>query len=519
MRANSVVLGSVAAENRKLLVVGLCIGLILLVALTVSAAPMAAAATPSFPDVPATDRYFAAISDLASRGIVGGLANGNFGPGDPVTRQQFAKMIVLTGGYSVSEADVCSFTDVQKGGFTDPLFPDNYIAVCAAKGITAGKTPTTFDPSGKLTRYQAVSMVVRAANNLKPGLLVDPPAGFTGTWSGNAVHSSNAAIAENGGLLAGLDLAALDPYGTMSRGEVAQVLHHLLMKLNDSQAAGLFWTWYAGVPNTVTTDVSAAAAGFNGKLYLFAKGMDNKKLSVCQFDGATWSAFTVIPTSGTTDAAPAATVFAGKLYVFAKGVGDKKLYVSTFDGTTWSGFTLIPASVTTDVAPAATVLNGKLYLFAKGVDDKQLYMSTFDGTAWGGFTLVPSGVTTDAAPAAAVFNGRLYLFATRVEDTKLYVSGFDGTNWSGFSLVPVSSTTDTGPAAAVFNGKLYLFGKGIGDKQIYVSAFDGTTWSAFSRVANGSTDVAPGVGVLNDQLYLFTKGIGDKKLYFSAGTP
>jgi len=84
---------------------------------------------------------------LASRNIIEGYANGDFGPGAPVTRQQFAKMIVLTCGYPVSENDVCYFTDVVKGDATS-LYPDNFVAVCAAKGITTGKTATTFDHFG-----------------------------------------------------------------------------------------------------------------------------------------------------------------------------------------------------------------------------------------------------------------------------------------------------------------------------------------------------------------------------------
>ena len=47
-----------------------------------------------------------------------------------------------------------------------------------------GKTPTTFDPYANITRYQVITMVVRAADNLKPGLLSSPPSGFTPTAPG-----------------------------------------------------------------------------------------------------------------------------------------------------------------------------------------------------------------------------------------------------------------------------------------------------------------------------------------------
>ena len=74
--------------------VSLCVGAVVLVALVVLVASLALASSPSFPDVPASNPYHTAITDLASRGVIGGYANGDFGPSDPVSRQQFAKMIV-----------------------------------------------------------------------------------------------------------------------------------------------------------------------------------------------------------------------------------------------------------------------------------------------------------------------------------------------------------------------------------------------------------------------------------------
>jgi len=204
------------------------VGVLVMVALVASLATLVSA-DPVFPDVPSAHPYHVAITDLASRGIIGGYENGDFGPDAPVTRQQFAKMIVLTCGYPVSESDVCHFTDVARGG-AGTLFPDNYIAVCAARGVTAGITPATFGPSGRITRLQVATMVVRAADDLQPGLLAAPPGDWTsdGRWANDSTHGTNAARAEHNGLLAGLDLSALDPGGSMTRGEVAQVLHNLL---------------------------------------------------------------------------------------------------------------------------------------------------------------------------------------------------------------------------------------------------------------------------------------------------
>ena len=207
----------------------LAIGVILFGFLAVSAASFAAAAAAGFPDVPGASPYYAAVGELASKGIVGGYSSGDFGPDDPVTRQQFAKMLVLAGGYPVSEGDVCRFTDVAVSG-PDSFYPDNYVAVCAAKGIVLGKDSTTFAPTGDVTRHQAVSMAVRLAGHVHSNLLAEPPAGWSGTraWTGDPVHGANAALAEYNGLLRGIDLDTGDPTGRMSRGEVAQLLANVL---------------------------------------------------------------------------------------------------------------------------------------------------------------------------------------------------------------------------------------------------------------------------------------------------
>jgi hypothetical protein len=93
----------------------------------------AAANYPGFPDVPAMHPYFGAITDLASRGVINGYSSGNFGPGDPVARQQFAKMIVRAIGYPVSATDLCPSGDVPPGTDpAEPMYPDHYITVAAA---------------------------------------------------------------------------------------------------------------------------------------------------------------------------------------------------------------------------------------------------------------------------------------------------------------------------------------------------------------------------------------------------
>ena len=172
--------------------------------------------------------YETAIDDLAGRGVIAGFDDGTFRPNTPVTRQQFAKMIVKTLGYAVTGSEVCPFTDVAVQSGSDPLYPSKYVAVCALRGITTGKTATAFDPSSTITHQQLITMVARAAALEEPPASYIPP--FAATQFSLADHYANARKAAYAGLLAGLHgIGPSYPFGGAStRGECAQVLYNLL---------------------------------------------------------------------------------------------------------------------------------------------------------------------------------------------------------------------------------------------------------------------------------------------------
>ena len=186
----------------------------------------------TFSDV-AGSPYEDAIYYLAGEGIVGGYPDGTFRPNNPVTRQQFAKTIVLTIGYPVSSADICPFVDVTKsvpGSYvdpTDPNYPDHYVAVCAARGITQGKTADTFAPYDQITRQQLITMITRAAG------LSTPLPGYMPIFSREQFsleeHYLNACKAHYHGLLNGLPGvgASYNFLASASRGECAQLLYNL----------------------------------------------------------------------------------------------------------------------------------------------------------------------------------------------------------------------------------------------------------------------------------------------------
>jgi hypothetical protein len=211
---------------------------VLLTMLLVCAGPAFA-----FKDVSPSDDYAEAIDELSQLGIISGFPDDTFRPQDLVTRQQFAKMMVLTLGLPVSENDVCPFSDVEQSG-SGSLYPDNYVAVCAGNNITKGKTANTFDPYNNITRAQVMTMVVRAAP--LAGVTLNQPTSAYYADSryifrdfSDATHGLNAQIAELSGLLWGIRLESgggWDPWKKATRGEVAQVLWRFRQKMGRGTA-------------------------------------------------------------------------------------------------------------------------------------------------------------------------------------------------------------------------------------------------------------------------------------------
>jgi hypothetical protein len=182
---------------------------------------------PVFSDVQGSP-YATAIQELAGRAIISGFSDHTFRPDQPVSRQQFAKMIVKTLGLSVTGAEQCPFADVGGNEGDDPFYPDKYVAVCAAHGITRGKTASTFAPYGEITRQQLITMVARAADLPEPPADYVPP--FVGDQFYPAEHYLSARKAAYAGLLDGLQAVgpAYDFFASSNRGECAQLLYNLL---------------------------------------------------------------------------------------------------------------------------------------------------------------------------------------------------------------------------------------------------------------------------------------------------
>ncbi|MGI5939921.1 MAG: S-layer homology domain-containing protein [Thermoleophilia bacterium] len=212
--------------------VGLFALVVTAVAVSLSLAPSAQARTAGFVDVPSSHAYHVQIETMAQLGVLEGYNDGTFRPDDPVTRQQFAKMAVEAMRIAVSEADVCSFIDVQRSG-ADSLYPDNYVAAAQREKLVIGyvgaKGPI-FKPTAPITLAQVITIATRGA--LSP--LVVPPASYKSAWGVfDPSHGVVARVAQYNGLLrdlapAGTRIGSMSPWAKATRGQAAAVLFNVM---------------------------------------------------------------------------------------------------------------------------------------------------------------------------------------------------------------------------------------------------------------------------------------------------
>jgi hypothetical protein len=189
------------------------------------------AAAWAFPDVPPGTDLYKAVSILSAQEVISGRKDGTFGPDEFIYRAQFAKMIAIFCVMNATEADMCPFGDVEKGG-PNTLYPDNYVAVAASEGIILGKSSTRFAPYDYISLAQVVTMVMRAAQRYHPGLLAEVPSGWSGRFNASdPTHGHNIALAEYNDLLATIE-AGRNFWDSATRGEVAQLLVHLQQKFD-----------------------------------------------------------------------------------------------------------------------------------------------------------------------------------------------------------------------------------------------------------------------------------------------
>ena len=172
----------------------------------------------AFTDVdPSAPEGKAAIA-LNQEGIINGYADGRFGGSDPITRGQFAKILLLSANIAVDEHEGDSlFRDVNR----DHWF-FGYVHEAASRDIVAGYPDGKFRPMNSINTAEFLKMLVRTfdleedlAHEYEDVMEYDWFWGFAG-------------VAQKYDLFPRREAGKLEPSRTMTRSEVVYAIYRVL---------------------------------------------------------------------------------------------------------------------------------------------------------------------------------------------------------------------------------------------------------------------------------------------------
>ncbi len=186
-----------------------------------------------FIDVPSDSWFRGSVDFVASRGIMGGAGNANtFKPADLSTRSMVAVILHRLEGEPAA---------VKKSPFTD-LSQDWYVAAADwayETGVVKGSSDTTFNPDGKVTRQELVTMLYRYAKFCGLGVTekmsVDTfvDGAEVASWALESVEWGLGAGLINGRVNGGNTLLA--PMGNTQRSEMATILSRFITRLESAE--------------------------------------------------------------------------------------------------------------------------------------------------------------------------------------------------------------------------------------------------------------------------------------------
>lgn len=194
-------------------------------------------ASGGFVDTPSSGAVAAAVERMAELGIMNGYSQDYFGPGDPITRAQFAKVSILSADLHTGDIGAMAtptFADVprlrDREGKPVP-YPFDYVEEAVLTGLIKGRVDDDgvrrFHPGETLTRLQLAQIVGRMTEQVK-----GYPPSFTGEEGGFSdvpvYGREDADRVAALGLMNGYSDGRFKPWERAQRGQVAVVMSRFL---------------------------------------------------------------------------------------------------------------------------------------------------------------------------------------------------------------------------------------------------------------------------------------------------
>ena len=176
-----------------------------------------------FSDLDGVEWAREAIEYLAEKNVVSGTGSNIFSPNDPVTREQFVKMLVDALGFD--ESAEIHFSDADQNMWYYP-----YLQRAYAAGIAEGIGEGRFGVGNHITRQDLAAMIYRAAS--KRGLqssnaVVDyADADQISDYAKEAV-----AAMQSLGIISGMENHCFNPIQNATRAQAAKIIYGVMLAL------------------------------------------------------------------------------------------------------------------------------------------------------------------------------------------------------------------------------------------------------------------------------------------------
>ena len=173
-----------------------------------------------FTDIDHVPWAAAAIEAMAATGVVNGVGDGCFDPDGLVTREQFAKMLVISCGFPYQGA-TSNYYDVVTGAWYY-----RYVSEANRQGIMRGIDEEHLGIGMNITRQDLCTMAYRALQLKNVSLPTYLAAGDfadeerIADYAKEAVHALRAA-----GIVTGMEDGTFVPDGTASRAQAAKIMY------------------------------------------------------------------------------------------------------------------------------------------------------------------------------------------------------------------------------------------------------------------------------------------------------
>lgn len=167
-----------------------------------------------FRDVSPNSKYEKPVNLLVRKGILRGYPDHTFLPDNPVTRAEFAKIIVKTMGLKANMDDrINKFYDLPVNHWANP-----YVKEAVRNGLLKGTGETSFSPDQSITGAQLAAVLVRALN-IKPYEIKEGEKWYEG-YVKRALEKD-------------LLFDEFDPEKKVTRGQLAVSIKKLLKMMNE----------------------------------------------------------------------------------------------------------------------------------------------------------------------------------------------------------------------------------------------------------------------------------------------